>query len=162
MRLPKRILVATDFSDTADAAFDYAVELAKQLGAKVTALHAYELPVYGFPNGALVASVEMTTRIMTAAQEALDAACKARANRGVEISPIVRQGVTWEEVHRVAEEIDADLIVIGTHGRKGLSRALLGSVAEKIIRTATRPVLTIHAPPESSSKPDVQAVHPQA
>ena len=162
MRIPKRILVATDFSDTANAAFDYAVDLAKQLGAKVTAMHAYELPVYGFPNGALVASVEMTTRIMTAAQEALDSACKQRANRGVEITPLVRQGVTWEEVHRVAEETDADLIVIGTHGRKGLSRALLGSVAEKIIRTATRPVLTIHAPPEPASKTDVTAAQARA
>jgi len=157
MRLPKRILVATDFSDTANAAFDYAVDLARQLGAKVTALHAYELPVYGFPNGALVASVEMATRIMTSAQEALDAACKARASKGVEITPIVRQGVTWEEVHRVAEEVDADLIVIGTHGRKGLSRALLGSVAEKIIRTATRPVLTIHAGAENPTKTEAQS-----
>ena len=162
MRLPKRILVATDFSDTANAAFDYAVDLAKQLGAKVTAVHAYELPVYGFPNGALVASVEMTTRIMSAAQEALESACKVRANRGVDITPLVRQGVTWEEVHRVAEEIDADLIVIGTHGRRGLSRALLGSVAEKIIRTATRPVLTIHGAQEPAAKTETKAAQPSA
>jgi len=162
MRQPKRILVATDFSDTANAAFDYAVDLAKLLGAKVTAVHAYELPVYGFPNGALVASVEMTTRIMTAAQEALDSACKARASRGVEIAPVVRQGITWEEVHRVAEEIDADLIVIGTHGRKGLSRALLGSVAEKIIRTATRPVLTIHVPADGAARSETKPAQPQA
>lgn len=162
MRPPKRILVATDFSDTANAAFDYAVDLAKQLGASVTALHAYELPVYGFPNGALVASVEMTTRIMTAAQEALASACTARASRGIEITPIVRQGITWEEVHRVAEEIDADLIVIGTHGRRGLSRALLGSVAEKIIRTATRPVLTIHAAPGTAAKTETKPAQPLA
>jgi nucleotide-binding universal stress UspA family protein len=144
MHLPKRILVATDFSETADAALDYAVALAKELHASVVVLHAYDLPVYGFPSGALVASAEMASRIMTGAQEALDAACKARANSGVDLSQVVRQGVAWEEVHRVAEETNADLIVIGTHGRKGLSRALLGSVAEKIIRTATRPVLTIH------------------
>jgi nucleotide-binding universal stress UspA family protein len=150
MQLPKRILVATDFSETADAAFDYAVDLAKQLGAKVIVMHAYELPVYGFPSGALVASVEMATRIMSGAQEALDAACKARASSGVEISQVVRQGIAWEEVHRVADEVNADLIIIGTHGRKGLSRALLGSVAEKIIRTSTRPVLTIHLPADKA------------
>jgi nucleotide-binding universal stress UspA family protein len=144
MDLPKRILVAIDFSDAADAAFDYAVALAKPLGARVVAMHAYELPVYGFPSGALVASAEMASRIMSGAQEGLDAACKARADRGVEISQVVRQGIAWEEVHRVADETNADLIVIGTHGRQGLSRALLGSVAEKIIRTSTRPVLTIH------------------
>lgn len=152
MQLPKRILVATDFSETADAAFDYAVDLAKQLGAKVVVMHAYELPVYGFPSGALVASVEMATRIMSGAQEALEAACKARASSGVEISQVVRQGVAWEEVHRVADEVNADLIIIGTHGRKGLSRALLGSVAEKIIRTSTRPVLTIHLPAEKAKE----------
>ncbi|HEY1956453.1 MAG TPA: universal stress protein [Polyangiaceae bacterium] len=155
--MPKRILVATDFSDTADAAFDYAVELAKQLGAKITVLHAYDLPVYGFPSGALVAPVEMATRIMTAAQQALESSCKQRANRGVEITPVVTQGPAWEEVHRVAQEQDADLIVIGTHGRKGLSRALLGSIAEKIIRTATRPVLTIHGVHEATTKSEKPA-----
>jgi len=151
MNLPKRILVATDFSESADAAFDYAVDLAKELRANVILMHAYELPIYGFPSGALVASAEMASRIMTGAQEGLDAACKARANRGVEIAQVVRQGVAWEEVHRVADEMNADLIVIGTHGRQGISRAFLGSVAEKIIRTATRPVLTIHQPPAKTN-----------
>jgi len=146
MHLPKRILVATDFSETADAALDYAVALAKELHANVIIMHAYELPIYGFPSGALVASAEMASRIMTGAQEGVAAAAEARADRGVEIAQVVRQGMPWEEVHRVADEMNADLIVIGTHGRKGLARALLGSVAEKIIRTSTRPVLTIHKP----------------
>lgn len=146
MQLPKTILVATDFSETSDRALDYAIELAKLLGGGVTVLHAYELPVYGFPDGALVATVDMATRLMNAAQAALSQTCEARANKGVKLTPILRQGVPWEEVHAVAEEINADLIVIGTHGRKGLARALIGSVAEKLIRTATRPVLTIHGP----------------
>jgi nucleotide-binding universal stress UspA family protein len=144
MQLPKRILVATDFSDASEVALDYAIGLAKALGAKITVFHSYELPIYGFPDGALIATAEMATAIMTGAQAGLDAMCKRREGSGVELTQVVRQGMASEDVHRVAEEVGADLIVIGTHGRKGLAHALLGSVAEKIIRTATRPVLTLH------------------
>lgn len=144
MTLPKRILVATDFSEVSDAAFDYAVALAKELGATITLAHVYELPVYGFPSGAMLASVEIATAIMTGAQTATADACAKRSGSGVDIKPVVREGRASEDIHRIADEVNADLIVIGTHGRKGLSHALLGSVAEKIIRTATRPVLTIH------------------
>ncbi len=152
MLLPKAILVATDFSETSDRAVDYAVEFAKVTGAKVTVLHAYELPIYGFPDGALVATVDMATRIMNAAQAALDQTCASRRDKGVEMAPVLRQGLPWDEIHSVAEELGCDLIVIGTHGRKGLAHALIGSVAEKVIRSATLPVLTIHGPRASSSK----------
>ena len=56
----------------------------------------------------------------------------------------------WEEINAVANEVNADLIIIGTHGRKGLARALLGSVAENVIRTATVPVLAIHGPRDAA------------
>ncbi len=146
MQLPKMILVATDFSETSDRAVDYAIDLAKLLGSSVTVMHAYELPIYGFPDGALIATVDIATRIMNAAQGALAQSCEVRAAKGVKLESILRQGVAYEEIHSVAEEINADLIVIGTHGRKGLAHALLGSVAEKVIRTASRPVLTITGP----------------
>ncbi len=145
MQLPKRILVATDFSETADAAFDYAVDLAKPLGARLVVVHCYELPVYGFPDGALVASVEVATRIMNAAQAGLDGMVE-RYKDQIPIDTVLRQGVAWEEVKAVSEEVGADLVVIGTHGRRGIARALLGSVAEKILRTSSAPVLTIHVP----------------
>jgi nucleotide-binding universal stress UspA family protein len=140
----KTILVAVDFSDSSEAALAYAVELAKPLGARLVVMHSYELPVYGFPDGALVASVEVATRIMEGAQTGLEGMVE-RYKGEAQLDTIVRQGVPWEEVRAVAEEVNADLIVIGTHGRKGIARALLGSVAEKILRTSTRPVLTIHA-----------------
>jgi len=146
MQLPKTLLVPVDFSDTSNLALDYAVDLAKALGGKVVVMHAYELPVYGFPDGALVATVEIATRIMNGAQAGLEALLEKRKDKGVEITSVLRQGVPWDEVHSVAEEVKADMIVIGTHGRGGLARALLGSVAEKIIRTSTRPVLTIRGP----------------
>src|SRR5450631_4065953 len=100
MQLPKRILVATDFSEASEAALDYAVALAKLLGAKVVLLHAYELPIYGFPDGALIATAEMAARIMTGAQAGVASMCEARKASGVEISQVVRQGIAWEEVER--------------------------------------------------------------
>src|ERR1700733_10840903 len=105
MELPKRILVATDFSDASEAALDYAVDLAKLLGAKVVVLHAYELPIYGFPDGALIATAEMAATIMNGAQAGVAAMCEKRKSKGVELSQVVRQGVASEEVERVADEV---------------------------------------------------------
>ena len=143
MPLPKTILVPVDFSDTSERALDYAVDLAKQLGAAVVVMHAYELPVYGFPDGAFVATVEMATRIMNGAQAGLQAELDKHKGSGVEMRTVLRQGTPVDEVHSVADEVKADLIVVGTHGRRGLARALLGSVAENVIRTSARPVLAI-------------------
>jgi nucleotide-binding universal stress UspA family protein len=70
----------------------------------------------------------------------------AREGRGAALNKVLREDAPWRAVVTVADEIDADLIVIGTHGRRGLARALLGSVAENVIRVASRPVLTIHGP----------------
>jgi nucleotide-binding universal stress UspA family protein len=146
MDLPKRILVPTDFTDTSDAALDYAIALAALTGGQVTVMHAFEMPIVGFPDGAMIASGDVVGNIMTASENALAALIAKRSAAGVPLKTCLRQGVNYEEVNAVAAEIDADLIVIGTHGRRGIARALLGSVAENVIRTATRPVLTIHGP----------------
>ncbi|MDB4998851.1 MAG: Universal stress protein UspA [Myxococcaceae bacterium] len=142
----RSILVPVDFTETSDRALDYAVAMAARFEATVVAMHAYEIPVYGFPDGALVASGEVATRISEAAQKALDRLVEARQNKGVKLTALLRTGVAYDLANTVADEIDADLIVIGTHGRRGLARALLGSVAENVIRTAKRPVLVIHGP----------------
>lgn len=110
-------------------------------------MHAYEIPVIGVPDGTLIATPELAARIADAARSGLDAQLKRMEGRGVPIEGALREGVAWEEIEHVADEIDADVIVIGTHGRRGIARALLGSVAENVIRTTYRPVLTIHGPP---------------
>jgi nucleotide-binding universal stress UspA family protein len=112
----------------------------------VTVMHAYEIPVVSFPDGGIIATADLAARIGEAARTALDAVVEQRQGRGVSIQGILREGVAWEEINAVADEMGADLIVIGTHGRRGLARALLGSVAENVIRTAHRPVLTIRGP----------------
>lgn len=144
----KQILVPVDFNETSDKALDYAIELGAKLGADVTVMHAYQIPVYGFPDGAFITSAEVAAQISNAAQERLDRDLAAREGRGVKLSSVLRDGVPWEEVCAVAKEIHADLVVVGTHGRRGLARALLGSVAENVIRTSEVPVLVVHGPHE--------------
>jgi nucleotide-binding universal stress UspA family protein len=146
MRAPKTILVATDFSDAAEAALDHAVVLAAKLGAKVVLLHAYELPMVGYPDGMLVPNHEMTLRIVGWAEKELAECVAARRDADVPIELLLRQSDPREAILSVAKERDADLIVVGTHGRRGIVRALLGSIAESVVRTSPVPVLTVHAP----------------
>lgn len=141
----KRILVGVDFEPPALAALDWAIDLACQVGAKITVLHAYEIPVVGIPDGAFIASAGYAVKLMTTAEDALAAAVGPRRGRGVDLTSLLRQGVAWETIHQVADELEAGLIVVGTHGRKGLAHALLGSIAEKTIRTARRPVVVVRA-----------------
>lgn len=142
----KRVLVAVDFTETSDKAFDFALELAAKFDAEVIAVHAFEIPVIGFPDGALVATADIAARIQESARQGLDAAVNSRTGRGVKIESLLREGAAQDEIKAVAEEMGVDLIVIGTHGRKGLARALLGSVAENVIRTVKTPVMVIHGP----------------
>jgi nucleotide-binding universal stress UspA family protein len=148
MLVIRKILVPTDFTETSDKALDFAIELAQKFDASVTVMHAYEIPVIGFPDGALVATADIAVRIQEAGKTGLDAAVKARTTRGVNITSVLREGNAAEEIRAVAEESKVDLIVIGTHGRRGIARALLGSTAENVIRTVKTPVLTIHGPRE--------------
>lgn len=148
MAIFRRILVPTDFTETSERALDWAINLAAAVGAPLTVMHAYEIPVVGFPDGALIPTADVAARITEAATKGLDSLVEARRGRGVPIEGVLCQGVPWEEINSTAERLDADLIVIGTHGRRGLARALLGSVAENVIRTSSRPVLTIHGPRE--------------
>ncbi|HEX8789731.1 MAG TPA: universal stress protein [Polyangiaceae bacterium] len=141
----ERILVPHDFSETADAALAMALDLAARLRARVIILHAYEAPTYVFPES-VVATADLVGQIRGAAEEAL-AGLKERVEKpGLQVETMLCQGVAWSEIGRAAKEIGADLVVMGTHGRRGLSRALIGSVAEKVVRTAPCPVLTVHGP----------------
>jgi nucleotide-binding universal stress UspA family protein len=150
----QRIVVATDFSEIADTVVDQALDLARQLGASITLVHAYEIPIYGFPEGVLVAPPDIASRIGSSAEAQLERLAKRHADSGVPISTVLRMGAAWDEINAVAEEQSADLIVVGTHGRRGLARALLGSTAERILRTATRPVYAVHAAASAPAKRD--------
>jgi len=145
MSLPKIILVPTDFGEPSEAALDTAIEFAKVFGSEIVLMHAYEIPIVGFPDGAVVATAELTSRLLEGAQAVLDRQIQSRQGYGVTIRGVIKQGDAYRMVNEVAEEVGAGLIALGTHGRKGLSRALIGSVAEKVVRTARVPVLTVHS-----------------
>ena len=146
----KKILVPIDFSETSAHALDYAVDLAVVVGAAVCVVHVYQPLVYSFPDAVLVAPPEMAAKISDRAQQLVDEAVNSRRQRCPAMSGLVLNGAAWEEIGRIATEQGADLIVMGTHGRKGLPRAILGSVAERVIRTSSVPVLTVHGPRDAS------------
>lgn len=146
MRTPKNILVPVDFGEASDAALDYAVDLAEGTDAKVFVLHTFEIPIVGLPDGVVAATAELTGRIVNAAQKALDDLSKRYDGRKVPVTTILKQGDAREVILAEAKDLGADLIVIGTHGRRGIARALIGSVAESVVRTSPVPVLTVHGP----------------
>jgi len=141
-QLPRTILVATDFSDTAEQALDYAIALASKLGARVYLLNAIALPTFGVvPELGVGPTSTMIDGIVSDNQQALDKLIAAKAP--MKIHTLMRTGDPRDLIVDTAAEVGADLIVMGTHGRRGVTRALLGSVAEGVLRHATCPVLTI-------------------
>ena len=144
MNLPKTILVATDFSETSDAAVAYAVALAERLGAKLYLINTIGVPAYGIPELGVAVTASMIDTIVRGNQDALDKLVKQYAP--LKIETVLRTGDPRDLIVHTAVEIGAELIVMGTHGRHGVSRALLGSVAEGVVRHAHCPVLTIRKP----------------
>lgn len=138
----KNILVPIDFHEGSAELLDRAVELARQLGATITVAHVWQVPVYGFPIGASLPAVDLGQAIEASAKRALDELVATRSGGGVTLRPMLRVGTPWEQILEAAKEVEANLIVMATHGRRGLPRALLGSVAEKVIRMSEVPVLT--------------------
>lgn len=146
MSLPKTILVPVDFSEHSDRALAYALDLAKSTSGTVHVMHAFELPVIGFPDGTLVATAEMAAKIVDSAQSSLDKLVTAHKGSGVTLTATLKQADPRTAIVSMAKELDADLIVMGTHGRRGLAHVLIGSVAENVVRTSTVPVLTLRDP----------------
>lgn len=141
--MPKNILVPVDFSEYAEHALDYAILLAAKLDAKVHLLNVIGIPALGVPELGLALSASMMDSLVKDNQAALDKLANARRTKAPIGEVMLRTGDARDVIIRACEEINADLIVMGTHGRRGVSRALLGSVAESIVRTAPCPVLTI-------------------
>ena len=142
----QKILVPVDYTETSRRAVDYAVDLAAKLGASVTLLHAVEMPVVVLPDGGFVPTAEQAAAMSEVAQRQLDALLEGQKDRGVTITGVLRTGNARDVILEAASELGADLIVMGTHGRGPLSRALLGSVVPHVIRAASQPVLTILGP----------------
>lgn len=147
MNVPKNILVATDFSSAAEAALDYALALAAAVGAKVYLLHAFQVPpgLVGLPMGPPIPTGDIAARIVAGAKSELAAALARHPHPRVEVISLLEHADAREAVLDAAQKEHADLIVMGTHGRRGVRRALLGSVAEAVVRASPVPVVTLHA-----------------
>jgi nucleotide-binding universal stress UspA family protein len=135
----KNILFANDFSPAAIAALPYATGLAKQYGAKVHGLHVR------YPATYPIVGPEAMPQIIEAAEEQAKFEAKQMHEllAGVSHEVTVIEGDLWPTINEIVEKQKVDLIVMGTHGRKGVSRALLGSAAEEVFRKAACPVLTV-------------------
>jgi nucleotide-binding universal stress UspA family protein len=141
----KRICCPVDFSEPARAALQVAVALARRFDADLTLFHAYQLPGYTLPEGSVVASPKMLQELADVAERHL-ADWKALAeNAGApRVAAVKAIGEPATEIVEFARETAQELLVVGTHGRTGLRHALVGSVAERVVRRAQIPVLTIH------------------
>ena len=158
MWLKRNILVATDFGEHSRAAADLALEVAQQAGMPLVLVHSYQVPVNLYAGVPLPSFADYIQAYENAAREMLEKEALRIANHGVPVSPVLRRGAVWEEILAVAKELDVGLIVLGTHGRRGLPRALLGSVAEKVVRMSPIPVLTMREPPHTAAAIDRTSV----
>jgi nucleotide-binding universal stress UspA family protein len=143
-----RILVPTDFSETADAALVYAKDLATRLGASLHLVHVYTDPYAAAASAPEVyASVppELRQRALEEARERLLERLDASEEQRFRGSRGIVRGLIAHQIVDYAASQDIDLIVMGTHGRRGVAHILLGSVAEHVVRTASCPVLTVRA-----------------
>lgn len=141
----RRIVYASDFSPASRRAFAVATEFAREHRAALTIVHVLMPLLPGGPDvpvsAATLNEIERGTRLW-AERQGQRLAAKAR-KAGVKAVATVEQGDPSAEILRVARRVRAGLIVIGTHGRTGLPRLVLGSVADRVVRTATCPVLTV-------------------
>jgi nucleotide-binding universal stress UspA family protein len=134
----RQILVATDYGPASEIAMETTIALATRLRANITVLHVMEESAYAYPFPTLKGARE-------AAQLHIDDAVASLRARSVSASGILREGFAWSEICACASEISADLVVVGSQGRRGLPRFMLGSVAERVVRLSPCPVLTLHS-----------------
>lgn len=142
-----KILVPTDFSESAKYALPFAIDLAEKYGAEMHLLHVVEpiaVPVdfawgtYSYP--------DIEKQLSGHVEKTLEAIEKEHIPQSIRVKSSIIHGKSWREIVTLAKEGEMDLIVMATHGLSGFSHALYGSTAEKVIRKAPCPVLTVRHP----------------
>ncbi len=145
MNSMKHILVPTDFEEASQRALAMALELARVCDSRITLLHVWSIPNVGYAE-ALTWPID---DLQNAARKSLDEAIESTRKVHPKTEGLLREGLEWRLILDVATEQGCDLIVMGTHGRRGLPRLVLGSVAEKVVRLSPVPVLTVNTPKEA-------------
>jgi len=152
----KRILVATDFGPAAEAALTYGRALAKNFGATLTVMHVAE-------NFFLRATIADPHALKAAVARRLEERLTAEDRRALHARAVLETSdQPADEITRYAKQAEIDLIVMGTHGRDGLAHLLVGSVAERVVRTASCPVLTLKHPEHEFVLPDAAGPQQEA
>lgn len=140
----KTILFATDFSEGSDFAFQSALSLARKFDSKLLIVHIINEPVdlRGFyvPH---ISFDKLEEEIEQGAEKLMEKFCRAHMQAFSNYETFVLPGIPYDEIIKKAVEFNADLIVLGTHGRTGLDHVLFGSTAEKVVRKSPVPVMTI-------------------
>ncbi|HET7755359.1 MAG TPA: universal stress protein [Anaeromyxobacteraceae bacterium] len=140
-----KICCPVDFSEPARAAMETAVAIARRFDAQLTLFHAYQLPGYTLPEGSVVASPKMLQELADQAEHHLEEWKRMAEQMGApRVATAKSIGEPSVEIVEFAKETGQDLLVIGTHGRTGLRHALVGSIAERVVRRAGCPVLSVH------------------
>lgn len=146
----KHILVPTDLSEYADYALDYAIALAQKLQARLTLLHIIHLTPLAMGDIGGAGLVPYLEEMEADAQQRMQTLLNRVHQEGLQGEIAVVQGVPFQTIIDRAGNEEVDMIVMGTHGRTGLIHALMGSVAEKVVRLAPRPVLVTRGNTEAS------------
>ncbi|MDU0460223.1 MAG: universal stress protein [Geobacteraceae bacterium] len=143
----EKILTAIDFSENSELAFEYAVTMAKQFDAELIVMHVINEPVdlRGFyvPH---ISFEQLEKEIEEGAAKMMENFCSSRLESFRNYTTAIVSGIPYDEIIRKADEVGASLIVLGTHGRTGLDHILFGSTAERVVRSANCPVMTIRLP----------------
>lgn len=144
MKRFEKILLAIDFSDYSEVACEYALSLAKAFDSSLHLVHVINEPVdlRGFyvPH---ISFDQLEKEIETGAVKMMESFCTTNLSEFKNYTSSVVSGVPYEEIIRIATEKESSLIVIGTHGRTGLDHLIFGSTAERVVRGALCPVMTI-------------------
>jgi len=143
----EKILTAIDFSESSEFAFEYALTLARQFQAELTVMHVINEPVdlRGFyvPH---ISFEQLEKEIEEGAEKMMEKFCQTKMGDFTRYTTEVVAGIPYEEILKKAADTGSSLIVLGTHGRTGIDHLIFGSTAERVVRSAACPVLTIRMP----------------
>ncbi len=138
------ILVAVDFSEPSQRALEAAIAMAKKLGGRIHLLHSYHVPIPGPMPDLIYFPPDTWTPVREASAKRMQEMIDRLRAEGIEGHLHLGPGYAVGAILETAKEVHADLIVLGTRGLTGLPHVLLGSIAERVVRAAPCPVLTVH------------------